>query len=76
MNALLETKPERRQNFTLLLNKAEYDNLTRLSAQLGISKGATLRCAVRNLLNKSEVGKGTADPALDQFWATFRNGGE
>lgn len=75
MNALLETKPERRQNFTLLLNKAEYDNLARLSEQLGISKGATLRCAVRNLLNTATEGKVTTIPELDAFWSTFRNGG-
>lgn len=71
MNALLETKPERRQNFTLLLNKAEYDNLTRLSESLGISKGATLRCAVKNLLNTKEAGRVTTPIELDAFWRTF-----
>jgi len=72
MNELLEARPKRRQNFTLLLNKAEYDNLARLSEQLGISKGATLRCAVRNLLNTKEAGQVTAPIELDAFWSTFR----
>jgi len=78
MNSLLEAKPERRQSFSLLLNKQEYKNLSSLSEQLGISKGATLRVAVRSLLNTSEVGKGTADTAadteLDPFWRFFRGG--
>jgi hypothetical protein len=68
MNALLEQNPARRQNFTLLLNRDEYDNLSRLSAQLGISKGATLRCAVRNLLNTKAAGKVTSPIELDAFW--------
>lgn len=71
MNTLLEANPSRRQNFTLLLNKAEYDNLTRLSESLGISRGATLRCAVRNLLNTKEAGKVTSPIELDTFWRTF-----
>jgi hypothetical protein len=69
------SNPPRRQNFTLLLNREEYDNLSLLSAQLGISKGATLRCAVRNLLNTTEKGKATTLPGLDTFWSTFRKGG-
>ena len=75
MTTLLEANPARRQNFTLLLNREEYDNLTALSRQLGISKGATLRCAVRNLLNTTDKGKATTIPALDTFWSTFRKGG-
>jgi hypothetical protein len=75
MTTLLDANPTRRQNFTLLLNREEYNNLTELSRQLGISRGATLRCAVRNLLNTTETGKATTHPALDAFWSTFRNGG-
>jgi len=71
MNELLTARPGRRQNFSLLLNKTEYDNLTKLSDTLGISKGATLRCAVRNLLNTQQSGKVTTPVELDAFWQTF-----
>ncbi len=62
----------RRQQFSLLLNRAEYIALDQLSASLGISKGATLRCAVKNLLNTKETGKVTTPIQFDAFWSTFR----
>lgn len=72
MNTLLEANPKRRQNFTLLLNRDEYEHLSKLSEQLGISKGATLRCAVRNLLNTKAAGQVTTPVDVDLFWQTFR----
>ena len=72
MNELLEARPKRRQNFTLLLNMNEHQQLSRLSESLGISKGATLRMAVMNLLNTKQSGQITTPVELDSFWRTFK----
>jgi len=72
MNELLEARPKRRQNFTLLLNMSEHQQLSRLSESLGISKGATLRMAVMNLLNTKAAGKIQTPIELDSFWSTFK----
>lgn len=73
MNSVLEPKPSsRRQQFSLLLNQDEYIALDQLSSALGISKGATIRCAVKNLLVTKETGKVTTPIQLDHFWSTFR----
>lgn len=75
MKAPRTTHPARRQNFTLLLNQAEYELLSQLAADLGISKGATLRCAIRNVFHTTSTGHMTPSPELDTFWAMFRKGG-
>lgn len=72
MNSLLDTRPNRRQIFSLLLNRQENEILTGLSKSLGISKGATLRMAVKNLLNTKESGQITTPVELDSFWRTFK----
>lgn len=73
MNAVLEQNPSsRRHQFSLLLNRDEYTALDQLSASLGISKGATLRCAVKNLLHTKESGQVTTPIQLDAFWQNFR----
>jgi len=73
MNQLLEKNcSKRRQPFTLLLNIDEYQRLSRLSDTLGISKGSTLRMAVRNLLNTQQAGKHTLPVEIDDFWKTFK----
>lgn len=51
MNTLMPNKTDKRLPFSLLLNRDEYTTLTKLSDDLGISKGGVLRCAVKNLLN-------------------------
>lgn len=75
MNELLEHKPTRRAHFSLLLNREEYITLTKLSEELGISRGGVLRCAVKNLLNTKNAGTvKNSIVEIDAFWKTFRGG--
>lgn len=80
MTTLTATQPMpqgRRTNFSLLLSRDEYAALSRLSVQLGISRGATLRVGIRNLLHTTTTGSTRNPlPEVDHFWTAFRQGGQ
>lgn len=79
MTTLTPPKPisqGRRKIFSLLLNCDEYLVLSKLSTELGMSRGATLRVGIRNLLHTTTTGSTKAPlPEVDKFWSVFRQGG-
>ena len=75
MNGLLESHPNRRAHFSLLLNRDEYSQLSQLSTSMGLSRGQLIRIAVKNLVQTQSAGKVTTPVELDQFWKQFKNGG-
>lgn len=59
-------------NFSLLLNRDEYSQLSELSNSLGLSRGSLIRIAVLDLVQTKSAGKITTPIELDQFWQAFK----